>query len=329
MSFAVLALWALALCSDLSCAAPAAGDVASYPDRPVRIVVAFSGVTGQSLARIIAERLERELGQPIVVEPRPGASGNIASDLVAHAAPDGYTLLLALATTTLLPATHGARAIDPIRAFVPIMRLATQPLAVVAHRSLNVATLGALLDSARARPKRLEYATPGVGTINHLAAAMLWSRADVELLHVPYASSSIAMKDLVAGVVPVSVSVPATAEPFVRAGQLQMLALTSPRRWSAYPDVPTVAESGFPGFETESWYGLVAPAGTPHEIIQRLYHEIARILELPAVRERIVPLGVEIAPTTPEQLGGIMRAEVARWSAVVKSAGIDVSQMEK
>jgi tripartite-type tricarboxylate transporter receptor subunit TctC len=326
---AVLCVGAALLGACIAGAAHAAGpssETAGYPNRPLRIVVGFSGVTGQSLVRLIAERLEPVLGQPIIVEPRPGASGNIASESVARAVPDGHTLLLAQATTTLLPATQGSRAVDPLRAFAPVMRLATQPLAVVAHRSLEVGDLGTLLAAARARPDRIEYATPGVGTVNHLSAAMLWSRANVQLLHVPYSNSGAMVKDLASGVVPAAFSVPATVEPFVKSGQLRMLAQTGSRRSTHYPDVPTVAEAGFPGFETQSWYGLVAPVGTPRAIVQRLHDEIAHILQEPALRERLVALGLDIAVTTPEGLEAIMRGELARWSEVVRSSGIDLTR---
>jgi len=323
---AALGAAAIAACALAAAQSPASSDASGYPKRPIRIVLAFSGGVGENLARIVAERLEHDFGQPVIVEPHPGASGNIASELVARAPPDGYTLLLAQAATTLTPATHGARAVDPIRSFAPVARLGTQPWAVVAHHSLNADSLQSLLDAARTKPGRIGYATPGIGTSNHLSAVMLWSRAGVSMLHVPYSNSGAMMKDVITGEVPVAIVAPATAEPYIRTGQVRLLATTGARRTRNFPDVPTVAESGFPGFEIESWYGLVAPAGTPDEIVARIHREVSAILDLPVVRERLLAIGIEPAGATTEQFREMIRGEVAKWAALVRAAGIGIDK---
>ena len=296
---------------------------APYPNRPIRLVVSFSpGGTSDTLARMLGEHLEAAFGQPVVVENRPGASGNVASDLVARAAPDGYTLLVAANAITILPSTHGDRAVDPVRAFAPVARLVTQPILIATSASLPVATLPQLIALARAEPGRLAFASPGVGTTDHLAAAMLFRRANADLLHVPYANNAAEIKDLVQGEVKVAFITLGAVRPFLATGQLKALAVTTSQRVAAFPDVPTVAESGFPGYEVTSWYGVLAPAGTPPEAIDRLYREIARVLQLPAVREKIVALGAVPTVNTPEQFGEELKTLVRLWAPVVEAAGI-------
>ncbi len=299
-----------------------AADTGPYPNRPIRLILAFSGGVMDSLARVLGDRLEQALGQPVVVEARTGASGNIAAEYVARAAPDGYTLLVAPVTITVLPSTHGARAVDPVRAFAPITKLATQPSLIVANAALGVNTLPDLIALARDAPGKIAYATPGIGTTQHLAASLLWNRAKVDLLHVPYSNSSQVIKDVVAGQVPVALALLATVEPFVRSGHLRALATTSAHRAAAFPDVPTVTELGFPGFDFVTWYGLVAPKGTPHDIIETLYRESARIVHTPDVRNKLVLMGGEPVGNTPEQFSAEIRADVARWPAIVKAATV-------
>ena len=296
---------------------------APYPNRPIRLVVSFSpGGTSDTLARMLSEHLEAAFGQPVVVENRPGASGNLASDLVARAAPDGYTLLQAANGITILPSTHGERAVDPVRAFAPVTKLVTQPILVAINASLPVATLQQLVALAKTEPGRLAYATPGVGTTDHLAAAMLFRRANAELLHVPYASNAAEIKDLVQGEVKVAFITLGAVRPFLASGQLRALAVTTPHRVAAFPDVPTVAESGFPGYEVTSWYGVLAPAGTPPEAIDRLHREITRVLQLPSVREKIAALGAVPADSTPEQFSEEIRTLVRFWVPIVEAAGL-------
>ncbi len=300
----------------------AASDSA-YPNRPIRIVVPYSpGGVSDTLARVIGERLEQAWGQPVIVENRPGASGNIASDQVAKAAADGYTLLLAGNSITILPSTAGARAVDPVRAFAPVLKLVAQPILIAVHPSLRADTLADLVALARASPGTIAYASPGIGTTDHLAAALLWTRAGVELIHVPYANSGQEIKDLVKGETPVAFITAGAVAPWLARGEVRALAVTTPQRIAAMPGVPTVAESGFPDFEVVSWYGLLAPAGTPAEIVDRLNREITRILEIPGLRERFAALGTLPAAGTPDQFAREISALVDAWAPIVKAAGI-------
>jgi tripartite-type tricarboxylate transporter receptor subunit TctC len=319
-SFTASILAAACVAAPLSSAAVAAEP---YPTRPIRIVVAFSaGGVIDTVTRMVGTRLEETFGQPVIVENRPGASGNIASEAVAKAAPDGYTLLAAANPVTVLPSTHGARAVDPVRAFAPITKLATQPILIAINPALRVDSVSDLIALGKRSPERLAYATAGVGTTDHLAAAMLWTRAGVEALHVPYTNTGQEIKDLLAGEIRISFIVLGTVAPYLRSGQLKALAVTGMRRVAAIPDVPTVAESGFSGFEATSWSGLLAPAGTPKDIIDTLHREVARILQLPDVRDKLVAMGMEPVGNTPEQFADEIKALVKFWPPVVKAAGI-------
>jgi tripartite-type tricarboxylate transporter receptor subunit TctC len=320
----VLALVAIAV-AGWPARAPAAGPV-PYPTRPIRIVVPFSaGNQLDVFARLIGDHLAQSMGQPVLVENRPGASGNAASEAVAKAAPDGYTLLVSGVLITLLPHTYGARAVDPVTAFAPVTRLAQQPIVIAATASLGVNTLPELIALARREPGKLSYATSGVGTAQHVAMTMLSQRAGIDLLHVPYANSGQLVADVLSGEVPLAMSFPGTVEPHRRSGRLRVLAVTSAQRAQAWPDVPTVAEAGFPGFDVQSWAGVLAPAGTPPAIIDRLHREIVRILELPEVRSVFLAQSAEPVGNTPQEFAAEIRASVARWAPVVKAAGIKVN----
>jgi tripartite-type tricarboxylate transporter receptor subunit TctC len=296
---------------------------AAYPSRAIRLVVSFSaGGTSDTLARMLGEQLESAFAQPVVIENRPGASGNIASELVARAPPDGYTLLVGGNGITILPSTHGERAVDPVRAFAPVTKLVTQPILIATNPALPVATLAQLVALAQTEPGRLAYASAGIGTTDHLAAALLWTRAKVDLLHVPYANNGAEVKDLIQGEVKVAFITLGAVRQLLLTGQINALAVTTQRRVAAFPDVPTVAESGFAGYEVTSWYGVLAPAGTPPEIVNRLHREIVRVLQLPAIREKIVALGAEPVGNMPEQFADEIKSLVSLWAPVVRAAGI-------
>jgi tripartite-type tricarboxylate transporter receptor subunit TctC len=306
-------------------AAYAAGP-APYPNRPIRLIVPFTaGNQLDVFARLVGDRLAESLGQPVLVENRPGVSGNAASEAVAKAPPDGYTLLVSGVLITLLPHTYGARAVDPVASFAPITRLAQQPIVIAVNASLNVNSLSDLIALARREPGKIAYATSGVGTAQHVTMTMLSQRAGVELLHVPYANSGQLIGDVLAGNVPVAMSFPGTVEPHLATGRLKALAVTSAHRATAWPDVPTVAESGFPGFEVQSWAGVLAPAGTPPEIIDSLHREIVRILNIPEVRNAFLAQSAEPVGNTPEEFAAEIKQSVARWAPVVKAAGIRVN----
>jgi tripartite-type tricarboxylate transporter receptor subunit TctC len=307
-------------------AAPMAANAAGpepFPNRPIHLIVPFT--TGNQLdvfARVVGSQLAESIGQPVIVENRPGVSGNVASEAVAKASPDGYTLLVSGVLITLLPLTYGSRAVDPIASFAPITRLAQQPIVIAVNASLNVNSLSDLIALARRNPGKIAYATSGIGTAQHIAMTMLSQRAGIELLHVPYVNTGQMIGDVLGGEVPIAISFPGTVEPLVKAGRLKALAVTSPHRALAWPDVPTVAESGFPGFDVLSWVGVLAPAGTPPEIIDRLHREIVRIINIPEVRNVFLAQSAEPVGNTPEQFAAEIRSSIARWAPVVSAAGI-------
>jgi len=299
---------------------------APYPNRPIHLIVPFTaGNQLDVFARLIGDRLTESMGQPVIVENRPGASGNAASEAVAKAPPDGYTLLVSGVLITLLPQTYGSRAVDPVVSFAPITRLAQQPIVIAANPSLNISTLSELIALARREPGKIAYATSGVGTAQHIAMTMLSQRAGIELLHVPFANSGQLVASVLSGEVAVAMSFPGTVEPHVNAGRLKALAVTSAHRATAWPGIPTVAESGFPGFEVQSWAGVLAPAGTPPDIIDRLHREIVRILRIPEVRSAFLAQSAEPVGNTPEDFAAEIKSSVARWAPVIKAAGITVN----
>jgi tripartite-type tricarboxylate transporter receptor subunit TctC len=304
--------------------APAArgAESAPWPARPIHLVVPFAaGTFVDVISRIVGSKLADALGQPVVIDNRPGASGNIASELVAKAAPDGYTLLNGGVFVTMLPAIYGAKAVDPT-AFVPITRMTNAPMVIVVHPSLGVSTLADLATLAKSKPGKIAYATSGIGTTPHLAAALWSQRAGVELLHVPYANTNAALKDVLSGEVPVLFTFLGTVEGFLRSDQLKALAVTSAKRDPGWAAIPTVAEQGYPGFDVATWSGLLAPAGTPSEVVDRIYREVARILQQSEVREKILAMGNEPMGNTPEQFAAEIRADVPRWKEVATKAGI-------
>ena len=294
----------------------------NYPQQPIRLVVSFqSATTMDSVARMIASKLGEALGQAVIVDNRPGASGLIAEEIVAKAAPDGHTLLVAGLALATLPSIYGPRAVDPVSAFVPVAWLTSQPVAIIANPVLHIDTLAELIAEARRHPGQLAYSTNGVGGPAHLAAAILWSRADVDLVVIPYNGAG-SLKDLLSGEVPLTVGYLTGMGPFLRAHQLKALAVTSSTRVAAFPDIPTVAEQGFPDFEVASWFGLLAPAGTPKPIVDRLNAEVVRILALPEVREKLTAVGIDPVGGTPDEFGGKLKAEIARWRPIVKKMGL-------
>jgi tripartite-type tricarboxylate transporter receptor subunit TctC len=296
-----------------------------FPNRPLHVIVPFApGNQLDIFARVVGEHLAEALGQPVIVENRPGASGNVATEAVARAAPDGHTLLVSGVLITLLPLTYGPRAVDPVTALAPITRLAQQPLIIVANPAANIGSLAELLERARREPGTLAYATSGVGTAQHIAMTLLSQRAGVTLLHVPYTNTGQMVAEVVGGQVPLAMSFPGTVEAHIKSGRLKVLAVTGAQRASAWPDVPTVAESGFPGFEMQSWAGLLAPAGTPPEIIARLHEEVVRILRRPDVRDAFLAQSAEPVGNTPEQFAAEIRESMARWAPAVRAAGIKV-----
>ena len=300
-----------------------AADAGSYPNRALRIVVPFAAGTQLDIvARLTGDKLANAVGQPVIVENHPGASGNIGSDVVAKAPPDGYTLLMTGSLITLLPSTMGPRAVDPVASFAPITKLAEPPMIIVVHPSLNVNTLPELIALARRQPGKIAYATAGIGTVQHLTASIISNKAGVDMLHVPYTNAGHALKDVLQAEVPVYFAFLGPLDAYLKTGQLKALAVASNHRMQAWPDIPTVAEVGYKEATTDPWNGVLAPAGTPPEIVDLLYREFARIVQQPDVRERFAQMGMEPLATSPDQFSAEIREAVARWPPIAKAAGI-------
>lgn len=295
----------------------------AYPNRPIHIIISYpAGTATDTLARLVGLKLEAAFGQPVVVDIKTGAAGNIGLAAAARSAPDGYTLTIGGAAMCINTSLYGDRAVDPTRDFAPVAKLATSPVIIVAHPGARIDTVADLVARARAEPGRVAYSTPGVGTPTHVAAELLAIDAGVSLLHVPYAGSGQLMTDVLSGEVPLSFALPGATQAFVANGRLKAVAVTGRHRLASLPNVPTVAESGYPGFEVTSWHSILAPAGTPPEIVARLNHELTKIVDMPDVRERLAAIGMEPSGSTPEQLAAEIRAEVARWGPVLKQAHV-------
>lgn len=298
-------------------------DPATYPSRPIHIIISFpAGTATDTLARTVGLKLEAALGQPVIIDIRTGAAGNNGLAAAARSAPDGYTLTIGGAAMCINVSIYGDRAVNPLRDFTPVAKLATSPIIIVSNPASHIDTIADLVERARRAPGTLAYSTPGVGTPTHVAAELLSSLADISLLHIPYAGAGQLMTDVLSGNVPLSFALPGATQQFVASGQLHAVAVTGPHRIAALPDVPTVAESGYPGFDVTSWHSILAPAGTPPEIVERLNRELVRIIAMPDVREKLIAIGMEPSPDTPAELDAEIRTEVARWGPIVRRAGI-------
>ena len=294
----------------------ARADEAAWPSRPLRIIVPNAvGGTSDLLARLVGRRLSDELGVPVAVENRPGAAGRIALEFVARAAADGHTLLLGNNGTNAVAGGAAADDVD-VTALTPIIRLTSVAIVVAAIPPFGVDSLPALIARAREAPGRLAYASGGIGSTSHLAALMLSRRAGIEMVQIPYAGTASAIKDVLAGLVPVVFTQFATIAPHLKGGQLVALAVTSARRVAAFPDVPTIAEKSFPGFDVTTWHGLLAPPATPADLVTRLNRVLARIVGAPSVQDQLAALGMEPAATTPAQFAAEIRTDRERWNLV-------------
>jgi tripartite-type tricarboxylate transporter receptor subunit TctC len=298
----------------------------TYPDKPVRLIVPLSaGSAVDTLARIPAEKLSQLWGQQVVVDNRVGANGIIGTEAAAKAAPDGYTLLLtndaALATS---PALYPKLPYDPVRDFAPISLAASIPVILVAHVSQPFTTVKELVDYAKANPGKLHYASGGNGSAQHVPMEMFKQAAGIDLVHVPYKGLAPAFNDVVAGQVPVMFTGLSNAPQHIKAGRIRALAIGAARRSSAMPDLPTMQEAGVAGFDYSAWAGFLAPAGTPAPIVQKVNADLARVLAMPDVRDKLTALGFELAPGSPAEFGDMIKREIAKVAKVVKDAGIRV-----
>jgi tripartite-type tricarboxylate transporter receptor subunit TctC len=309
----------------LVAAVPAAAQgTAAYPSRPVTIVVPFSpGAATDLLGRVVAQRLSEYLGQPFNVINRDGATGAIGTESVARAAADGYTLLWGSSgPMSINPVLASKLPYDPLRDFAPIGLFNTIPYVVVVHPNVPARTVKDLIAVARARPGQLNFASSGQGSAPHLAGALLNTMAKIDILHIPYKGTALFMRDLIAGQVDLAFTGAASALPFIQAGKLRALAVSGLQRSPMFPELPTLDESGLPGYEIVVWYGLLAPAQTPREIVNTLNAALNKMLTEPDVRKRIAQEGASPAGGTPEQFSAFLKDQLARYARVIKEAGI-------
>ena len=307
-------------------AATAAQAQAPYPSKPVRIVVPFpAGGTTDILARAVAQKLVESNGQPVVVDNRPGAGGNIGAELVAKAPPDGYTLLMGtVGTHAINPSLYARMPYDHQKDFAPVILVAGVPNVLVVHPSVPANTVQELIAYGRANPGKLNFASSGSGTSIHLAGELFKTMSGVQMTHVPYKGSAPAIADLLGGQVQIMFDNLPSALPQIKAGRLRALAVTSAQRAPALPDVPTVAEAGLPGFEASSWFGLLAPAGTPKDVIAKLNTEVAKWLASPEAREKLTAQGANAFGMSPEDFVRHIAVETTKWQKVVKESGAKV-----
>jgi tripartite-type tricarboxylate transporter receptor subunit TctC len=302
-------------------AAPARAQ--AWPSRPVRIVVPFPpGGPADVLGRLLAERLAEGWGQPVIIENRGGAGGNIGAEAVARAAPDGHTLLLCASSHVQGAALYSRLPFDPIRDFTPIAQLAYYSLVLVVHPSVPATNLAEFEALLRANPGQVTITSAGVGTPTHLTAELFRSRAGVEFTHVPFGGAAPAHAALLGGQVQAMFHNPVMAVPAVQAGRLRALATTGAVRAVALPEVPTLAESGYPGFDSGTWYAVLGPAGLPAPVVARIDADLRRVIALPAVRDRLAAQSMEPRDIEPETLAAVMREELVRWTEVIRRLGI-------
>jgi tripartite-type tricarboxylate transporter receptor subunit TctC len=299
----------------------------NYPSRPVKIVVPFpAGGSNDIIARIVAQKLAERNGQPFLIENRGGAGGNIGAEAVATSDQDGYTLLLtAPPPLTTNIALYKKLNFDPSNAFAPISLVASVPIVLVVHPSLGVKNVKELVALAKEKPGTLDFGSSGVGSTNHLAGELLKSMTGINVVHVPYKGAAPAMNDLIAGHIPMMFDNMPALLPQVQAKSINAIAVAGATRASALPDVPTVAESGVPGFEVFSWFGLVAPAKTPAPILAKLQGEVEAILKMPDVRQRLVELGAEPGTISGEAFGKFLAEDTAKWTKIIQASGATVN----
>jgi tripartite-type tricarboxylate transporter receptor subunit TctC len=295
-----------------------------YPSRPIRFIVPYTpGGLGDSFARAVGEELAKRMGQPVVIDNRPGASQAIGAEATAKAPPDGHTLFMGTQSGLVINTIARKQLpYDPVRDLAPVTMLFTTPLYLVVHPSVPAHSVKELIALARAKPGKLTFASIGSGSSQHLAGEMLRARAKVDIVHVPYKGSSPAMTDLLGGQVDMMFEGGVSSLPHVRSGKLRALATTGRRRADAMPELPTMAEAGVADFEFTVWFALVAPAATPRPIIERLNREVGEVLRTRGLKEKFAPAGIDIAPSTPEELGERIRADFPYYGKLMRDAGI-------
>jgi tripartite-type tricarboxylate transporter receptor subunit TctC len=310
----------------LACAGLSTARADDYPSRSIRLIVPFAaGGAADAVARLLARRVGERLGQTIVVENRGGAGAIIGTEAVKSAAPDGYTLLLGQSgPISINPAVYATLSYDPVRDFAPVTMTSAYPYIMVVNSSLGVRTLQEFVTLARSKPGALNYGTTGVGAANHLVTELFDQKAGIRMTHVPYRGTSLAVTDLIAGQVQVVFSDPVSALPHVNAGTLVALAVTSKDRSPVVPAVPTMAESGYPGFDAIGWHGILAPAGTPPAIVAKLNAEFVRALNDPEIRKPIEQQAIQVVGDTADEFAAFIRQDIALWKQVASQAHVEV-----
>ncbi len=295
----------------------------TWPSKPLRLILPFPPGGGTDiLGRLVAERLTSSLGQPVVTENRGGAGGNVGAEAAAKSAPDGYTIVLVAPSLAISPSLYSKLNYDPVRDFAPVSLVATVPNVIITHPSVPANTLAEFIQLAKTKPGGMNFGSGGSGTSNHLAGELFNIVAGVKLVHVPYKGVNLAMNDVLSGQIHfVVIGIPAAA-PHIRAGKLRALALVAPQRSAALPEVPTVTEAGLRDFEVTTWYGILAPTGTPRPIITRLNAEIVRIMHAPQTKDRLAAMGTDPMTNTPEEFADYIKREIAKWGEVVRQAGL-------
>jgi len=318
--------WRILLGLALATCVPSEGtaQTATYPDRPVKILVGFSAGGGTDVvARILAQKMSETLGQTVVVENRAGASGLIAAEAVAKSAPDGYTLMMGSQTTfAVAPTLYRKTSLDPSRDFAGIAMGGISPLVLVVHPSVSAQSVKDVIAMAKANPGALNFGSGGLGTTPHMTGELFAAVAGIKMTHVAYRGEAPAINDLIGGQIPLMFANLSAVIGNIRAGQLRALAVTSAQRASAALEIPTVAEAGLPGFEAATWFALVAPAGTAGDIVSLLNAQVRRALAQPEVKQRFADLGMTAEDSTPDRLDAYIRAEIAKWTKVIKDADI-------
>jgi tripartite-type tricarboxylate transporter receptor subunit TctC len=316
-SIALVAGFALACTTSMPVAA------ADYPTKPITLIIGFApGGPSDVMARILTKKMEEVLKQPFVIENRPGAGGSLAGTAVARSAPDGYTVLLATGSLLAINVSlYKNLGYDPEKDFEPISLIGMQTNVLYTHPSVPAKTLSELIAHAKANPGKLSFGSGGIGTPAHLAGELLKIEAKIDITHVPFRGTGPTLQNVIGGHVPMAFNPPSPLIPHIQSGAIRAIAITTLARTGALPDVPTVAESGFPGFEATTWHGLVAPAGTPKEVVAALHRAVHATLNDPAARKQLTDLGIDLAANSPDEFRAYIKSEIPKWAKIVQASG--------
>ena len=307
----------------VACAFALAANAQQWPSKPIKLVVPFTaGGSTDTVARIVSEKLTPRLGQPVIVENKAGAGGGLGSDFVAKSPADGYTFLVGTSSTmAIAPWVYTKLPYNPTRDFAPVSLLGTADIIVVVHSDVPIRNTKQLLDYARANPGKLTFASGGNGSISHLLGEYFKSMAKVDMLHVPYKGDAQMVTDMLGGQVNLAFGTAVAWLPHIQSGKVAAVAVTNPKRSTTMKDLPTLTESGVPGYEAVQWFGIAAPTGTPRDVVQRMYTEIKAILAMPDVQKRFVELGFDVVGNTPDEFGQFLRSENDKWKKIADIAG--------